>query len=386
MALIRTDGAVLARSPELTGSDLQRVMSPQAVRATMARLSSRVTTFTSPLDGVERIATYRKLPEYPIFVGYGLSTAAVLATWRQHLVTYAVIAALAAATLFSVTLLALRAAGQEACARADLVSEMARREIAESALRQAQKMEAVGQLTGGIAHDFNNLLAAVLGNLELLAKRLPDDPRLRRYVEGALEGTRRGAGLTRRMLAFARRQELSFEAVDVQGLIRGMSDLLERSIGPAVAIETRIPVRLAAARTDANQLEASLLNLVVNARDAMPKGGRIVLSGREAAVGFGSPTGLAARHYVVLAVSDTGEGMDAGTLARATEPFFTTKAIGKGTGLGLAMVHGLATQSGGTLRIESEVGAAPRWRSGCLLPSPEQRPLPFRSPKGRKAR
>ena len=374
MALIRTDGAVLARSPALTGSDLQRVMSPQAVRATIARLSSGLTTFTSPLDGVERIATYRKLPEYPIFVGYGLGTAVVLATWHQQIVTYAVVAAMAAATLFSVTLLALRAAGQEVIARADLVSEMARRETAEAALRQAQKMEAVGQLTGGIAHDFNNLLTAVLGNLELLAKRLPDDPRMRRYVEGALEGTQRGAGLTRRMLAFARRQELSFEAVDAQALIRGMSDLLERSIGPTVAIETRFPVRLAAARADPNQLEASLLNLVVNARDAMPKGGRILLSGREAAVGFGNPTGLAPGPYVVLGVSDTGEGMDAETLARATEPFFTTKPIGKGTGLGLAMVHGLATQSGGTLRIESEVGRGTTVEIWLPLAEPEAKP------------
>ena len=381
MALIRSDGAVLARSPELTGSDLERVMRPQAVRATIARLSSRTTTFTSPLDGVERIATYRKLPEYPIFVGYGLSTAAVLATWYRHLVTYAGVAAMAAATLFSVTLLASRAARQEALARADLVSEMARREAAEAALRQSQKMEAIGQLTGGIAHDFNNLLAAILGNLELLAKRLPEDPRMRRYIEGALEGTRRGAGLTRRMLAFARRQELSFEAVDVQTLIRAMSNLLERSLGPAVEIETRFPVRLPAARADANQLEASLLNLVVNARDAMARGGRIIISGREAAVGLGSPAGLAMGHYVVLAVSDTGEGMDAGTLARATEPFFTTKAVGKGTGLGLAMVHGLATQSGGTLRIESEVGQGTTVEIWLPVAEPGATPSPAPIPR-----
>ena len=280
----------------------------------------------------------------------------MLAPWRFHLAIYGLVALLAALALFAVTWFALRAAQEEAGTRASLVAEMARREAAEAALRQSQKMEAIGQLTGGIAHDFNNLLAAVLGNLELLAKRLPDDARLRRYVEGALEGARRGAGLTQRMLAFSRRQELTFEAIDVPALVRNMTDLFVRSIGPTIAIETHFPMRLSPARADANQLEAALLNLVVNARDAMPRGGRIVISGREEVVGLGRSHGLAAGRYVVLAVEDTGEGMSADTVARATEPFFTTKAIGKGTGLGLAMVHGLVAQSGGTLLIHSEVG------------------------------
>ncbi len=356
MALVRADGTVLARSPSLNTDQMQQALSPGNQQAVMARLLGGATTFASTLDGVERIAVFRKLAAYPIYVGYGLNTAAVLGPWRLHVLIYGGVALLAALTLCGVTWLALSAAQEEARARTILVDEMGRREAAEAALRQAQKMEAVGQLTGGIAHDFNNLLAVVLGNLELLAKRLPDDPRLRRYVEGGIEGARRGAALTQRMLAFSRRQDLKFEAVDLPALVAGMTDLLVRSLGSNITVETRFPVRLAPARVDAHQLEAALLNLAVNARDAMPGGGTIVIAGREAADGPERPPGLASGPYVVLAVTDSGEGMDAATLARAAEPFFTTKVVGKGTGLGLAMVHGLAAQSGGTLRIESTPG------------------------------
>ena len=356
MALVRADGIVLARSPQLNAGQMELALSPENQQAVMGRLLGHPTTFSSSFDGVERIAAFRKLASYPIYVGYGLSTSALLATWHFHLVIYAGLALLAALTLFSVTWLALGAAQEEVLARTNLVNEMSRREAAESALRQSQKMEAVGQLTGGIAHDFNNLLAVVLGNLELLAKRLPEDPRLRRYTEGAIEGTRRGAALTQRMLAFSRRQELKFETVDLPALVRGMTDLLVRSLGSNIAVETHFPVRLAPARVDANQLEAALLNLAVNARDAMPRGGTIVIAAYEKVTGSGSPPDLVRGRYVVLAVTDTGEGMDAATLARAAEPFFTTKVVGKGTGLGLAMVHGLAAQSGGTLHIDSVPG------------------------------
>ena len=355
MVLARADGVLLARSPALGTEDLQQVLDPGNRRALLDRLTGGTTTFTSSLDGIERIAAFRKLAAYPIYVGYGLGTQAVLNAWHAHVLAYGTAAMLAALTLFGVTWLALRSAQEEVQARAHLIDEMGRREIAEQALRQSQKMEAVGQLTGGIAHDFNNLLAAVLGNLELLAKRLPDEPRLRRYVDGAMEGARRGAGLTQRMLAFARRQELKLEAVDVVALVHGMEDLLVRSLGSTIDVETCLPAQLAPALVDANQLEAALLNLAVNARDAMSKGGRIIIAGREEGSGNG-PFGLAAGRYVVLSVRDTGEGMSADTLARAAEPFFTTKPVGKGTGLGLAMVHGLAAQSGGTLRIESVPG------------------------------
>jgi CheY-like chemotaxis protein len=216
----------------------------------------------------------------------------------------------------------------------------------EAALRQSQKIEAIGQLTGGVAHDFNNLLSVVLGNLELLRKRLRDDDKSKALLENAVEGAERGAALTQRMLAFARRQDLDPQAVDVSALVRGMADLLQRSIGPMVRIETHFPLRLPPALVDANQLELALLNLVVNARDAMPEGGTITIAGREEGSG----------PFIRLSVTDTGEGMDETTLARATEPFFTTKGTGKGTGLGLSMVHGLAEQSGGGFALRSRKG------------------------------
>jgi PAS domain S-box-containing protein len=224
-------------------------------------------------------------------------------------------------------------------------------EQAQRALAQAQKMEAVGQLTGGVAHDFNNLLMAVLGSLELLRKRLPDDPRLLRLLDNAVQGAERGAALTQRMLAFARRQDLKPAAVDLARLVRDMTDLLQRSIGPSVRIETRFPVGLPPAMVDAHQLELALLNLVVNARDAMPEGGTVTIAAR---LEPGDGEGAA---LLCLAVADTGTGMDEATLARAQEPFFTTKGVGRGTGLGLSMVHGLAAQSHGRLVLRSRPGA-----------------------------
>ncbi|MCC7272308.1 MAG: PAS domain S-box protein, partial [Alphaproteobacteria bacterium] len=230
-------------------------------------------------------------------------------------------------------------------------------DLAREALVQSQKMDAIGRLTGGIAHDFNNLLMAVLGGLELVRKRLPDNPRITPLIDNALLAARRGASLTQRMLAFARRQELKPEAIDVPALVGGMTDLLERSLGPAVTVETRFPPGLQAIRADANQLELALLNLAVNARDAMPEGGTIVIAARPEEVAPGSPGGPAPGRYVCLSVTDTGEGMDAATLERAMEPFFTTKGVGKGTGLGLSMVHGLTEQSGGRLVLHSRKGA-----------------------------
>jgi PAS domain S-box-containing protein len=227
-------------------------------------------------------------------------------------------------------------------------------ERAREALAQSQKMEAIGQLTGGVAHDFNNLLMAITGSLELLKKRVPDDPRINRLVDNAVQAAARGAALTQRMLAFARRQDLRPDAVDLPNLVGGMADLLQRSIGPAVKIETNFPADLPRALVDANQLELALLNLVVNARDAMPNGGTISIAGRFEP---GSPDATGSQTpRVVLAVSDTGQGMDSETLARAQEPFFTTKGVGKGTGLGLSMVHGLAEQSNGRLAISSREG------------------------------
>jgi PAS domain S-box-containing protein len=227
-------------------------------------------------------------------------------------------------------------------------------ELAREAFFQAQKMESIGQLTGGVAHDFNNLLMAVLSSLELLRKRLPHDPKLTQLVDNATQGAERGVSLVQRMLAFARRQELKVEPVDVPRLVRGMQELLQRTLGPSVVVETRVrgPVRSASA--DPNQLELALLNLAVNARDAMPNGGPITIEVREDKASLADA--LPKVDYVCIALTDAGEGMDMETLARATEPFYTTKGVGRGTGLGLSMVQGFAEQLSGCLKLKSRKG------------------------------
>ncbi|MGB7658074.1 MAG: PAS domain S-box protein [Pseudolabrys sp.] len=222
---------------------------------------------------------------------------------------------------------------------------------------QSQKLEAIGQLTGGIAHDFNNLLSAVLGSLELLRKRLPDDPKAVALLENAAQGAQRGTTLTKRMLAFARNYELKKEVTGVPELVRGMTELLQRSVGPSYSVETRFPLALKPVEVDANQLELALLNLSLNARDAMPDGGDIILSAREERIAAANRPGLEAGQYIRISVIDTGDGMDEETLRRAAEPFFTTKGVGKGTGLGLSMVHGFAEQSGGRLILYSQKGS-----------------------------
>ncbi|MDB5429653.1 MAG: sensor hybrid histidine kinase [Caulobacter sp.] len=229
-------------------------------------------------------------------------------------------------------------------------------ELAREALFQSQKLDAIGQLTGGIAHDFNNLLMAVIGSLEMVRKRMPHDPRITPLLDNAMQGAERGAALTQRMLAFARKQELTVGPVDAPALVRGMTGLLQRSLGPSLRIETCFPRDLPPALTDANQLENALLNVAVNARDAMPDGGVITIEASHEVIGAGTEIGLPPGGYVRLSVTDTGQGMDAKTLDRAMEPFYTTKGIGKGTGLGLAMVHGLAEQSGGRLKLRSQLG------------------------------
>lgn len=240
----------------------------------------------------------------------------------------------------------------------ELLAQIAERERTESQLRQMQKMESIGQLTGGVAHDFNNLLTAVIGNLELLSKHLPADAKTARLIGGAMQAAQRGAALTQRLLAFARHQDLEPRAVDLADLLRGMSDLLRRSIGTVVEMKLELPDGLPAAHVDANQVELALLNLVVNSRDAMPDGGSLTIA-LELAETAAAPD-LAAGRYLLLSVSDTGAGMDADTLQRAVEPFFSTKEIGKGTGLGLSMIHGLAQQLHGALRLFSTPGCGTR--------------------------
>jgi len=226
---------------------------------------------------------------------------------------------------------------------------------AQEALRQSQKMEAMGQLTGGVAHDFNNLLTPIVGSLDLLQRRGVGGQREQRLISGAIQSAERAKTLVQRLLAFARRQPLQPVPVDVRSLINGMADLLSSTTGPQVRVVVDVAGDLPAARADPNQLEMALLNLGVNARDAMPDGGTLRISATRESVRL-SRGDLRRGHYVRLSVADTGVGMDETTLARAVEPFFSTKGIGKGTGLGLSMAHGLVAQLGGALTIESKPG------------------------------
>jgi PAS domain S-box-containing protein len=228
-------------------------------------------------------------------------------------------------------------------------------EIAREALRQSQKMEAMGSLTGGVAHDFNNLLTPIIGSLDLLVRKGVGTEREQRLIGGALQSADRAKTLVQRLLAFARRQPLQAVAVDVAQLASGMVELIGSTIGPSIDVQVDLGQDLPPAKADPNQLEMALLNLAVNARDAMPDGGKLTIVAKLEAVEAGD-RGLAGGVYIRLGVSDTGSGMDAETLKRATEPFFSTKGVGKGTGLGLSMAHGLAAQLGGGLTIESKRG------------------------------
>jgi PAS domain S-box-containing protein len=253
------------------------------------------------------------------------------------------------------------------------------REVALQQLHESQKMESIGQLTGGVAHDFNNLLAVILGSLSLLKKAAPDDPRVSRLLDRAILGAERGATLTARLLAFARRQELKVEFVSLQKLLPEMLDFLRHSVGPNVAIHVEISPAVCAVEVDANQLELALINLAVNARDAMTQGGTLTIACHNE--DHGKRVGLPRDPFVCITITDTGEGMSTATLARAQEPFFTTKGVGKGTGLGLSMVQGFTAQSGGALRIRSEPGKGtkvtlwlPRAKEGFVAANAEIQP------------
>ncbi|HEY3919700.1 MAG TPA: response regulator [Stellaceae bacterium] len=233
----------------------------------------------------------------------------------------------------------------------------AEREQALAQVHEMQKLDSLGQLTGGLAHDFNNLLMAILGNLEMLTRRVGGDDNVRRLIDGASRAAERGAALTKRLLAFARRQELRPEPVDVARLIDDMSDLLRRTLGPTIELGASFPDDLALVHVDPNQLELAVLNLSLNARDAMPQGGKLSITAKLEAVERLNQRELSAGDFVRIMVGDTGFGMDEATLKRAAEPFFTTKGLGKGTGLGLSSVYGLAKQSGGAIAISSRVGS-----------------------------
>jgi signal transduction histidine kinase/CheY-like chemotaxis protein len=239
-----------------------------------------------------------------------------------------------------------------------LLAEIEEHRRTEEALRQAQKMQAVGQLTGGIAHDFNNLLTVISGNLELLQAKLDDAPRLLRFATAAANGVERAAKLTQQLLAFSRKQHLDARPIDLNLVVRGMDDLLRQTAGDTTRVTVRLASEASPALADQNQVEAALLNLVINARDAMPEGGEVIVTTASVVLdeAYARDAEMTPGAYVELAVQDTGVGMSREVASHAFEPFFTTKGVGKGSGLGLSMVYGFVRQSKGHVRLDSEVG------------------------------
>jgi len=359
--LVRTDGSILALHPfeEIPLDTIPPVESfAELIRDRPERGVYRT---PSGLDGSDWLVAFNRVAAHDAYVAIALPLAGVRTAWLREMGVVLAFAVPFMIALVGISFLALRNSRREGAALAELREETARRELTEAQLRQANKMEAVGQLSGGIAHDFNNLLTAIGGNLELLARRLPEDATQHRLVSSARQAVTKAAQLTQRLLAFSRRQPLNPEAVDVNRLISGMADLLHRTLGETVALETVLAAGLWRTLIDVNQLENALLNLAINARDAMPMGGRLTIETANAFIdeSYVAREGLRdvkTGQFVLVAVSDTGTGMSRATLERAFDPFFTTKAPGQGTGLGLSMVYGFVKQSGGHAKIYSEEG------------------------------
>jgi two-component system NtrC family sensor kinase len=357
--LLRDDGSVLVRYPPLPSP---RVFSSETpvMRAIAAEPDRGSFWGRGGIDGIERLFGYQRIGEYPLYVAFGIPRQGVLTLWRANLVDYLLFAIPASLGLFCMTLFAVRQLQQQRVAtwrwRATarrLNREMHRRTRVEAELHQSQKMEALGQLTGGVAHDFNNLLTVLQGCLEMLSGR-QREPTLQARVEMALATVERGERLASQLLAFARRQPLTVARLDLNDTLRQMAELMARTVGSKVRVETDLAPDLWPIDADATQLELAVINLAINSRDAMPEGGVLMVRTFKTTL----PKGALgeAGDFVGLEISDTGAGMPPEILARAFEPFFTSKGPGKGTGLGLSLVYGFARQSGGSASIRSEVG------------------------------
>ena len=364
--LVRSDGSVLARYPK---ADAPPRMDPQGGFMTQLRRSPRGQfTAVSRVDGVERIQAYSQVRDYPLFIGFAIETDYVLRDWRRESLAVITGAMLLALTLAMLWLAIVRQSRQQQLVARhwelianDLDVEVRRRKEAEEGLRQSQKMEAVGQLAGGIAHDFNNLLAALVGNVQLMRRRLDQGAfhDLTRYV-GAVESiTGKASALTQRLLALSRRQTLAPAPLDVRQRIEAMHELLSHTVGPSIHVRTVLSAEPCRTVCDPGELDNLLLNLSINARDAMPEGGDLTILAGPVSLDTSQSTALrlpSHARYVVVRVKDSGTGMTPETLQRAFEPFFTTKVTGQGTGLGLSMVHAFVTQAYGAVQIESTVG------------------------------
>src|SRR6266700_1169447 len=346
-ALLRDDGRFLARYPERPDRGLQP---GSALHTTIAqgRERSMQTIRRSQIDAVERRVGHRKLEGFPVYVVAGIDSSAIRGEWMATMASHLVFGLPATLFLLLIIGVALRRTRR-------LYAEAERREAAEAALRQAQRLEAIGQLTGGVAHDFNNLLMVVSGSAERLRRDLTSEKH-GRLLDMIMNATSRGESLTRQLLAFSRRQMLTPAVIDLTQRLPELKDMLTRSLRGDIETEVVVPNQSCAVKVDPSELELALLNLAVNARDAMARGGtlgstveRVVVGGKVAEEGLSG-------EFVAIHVADTGGGIPADILPHVFEPFFTTKEIGKGTGLGLSQVYGFAKQSGGTATITSAVG------------------------------
>jgi two-component system, NtrC family, sensor kinase len=355
-ALVRADGSFLARYPAPVAIGLKLTDASTTMKSIAANPQAGINTLTSQTDAVRRRLGYRKVPDFPAYVFAAVDEDAIVSEWMRLMGSYLVVGAPATALLFAALLFGLvrtQRLHREAEARAN----------AEAALRQSQKMEAIGQLTGGVAHDFNNLLTIVLGNLGT-AKRVldashPAAPRLQRAVASALQGAERAAAVTERLLAFSRRQPLKPIVVDVNSALRDSEVLLRRALGENRALKVVLASGARNIEVDPSQLDVAVLNLVVNARDAIGEHGSVRLTTGTLDVddtNSAAYADLAHGRYTFIEVADDGVGMPPDVLARAIEPFFTTKSTGRGTGLGLSQVYGFVKQSGGHVTIDSAVG------------------------------
>jgi len=336
VALVREDGALLIAHPAHGARTEVSAAFREHIRRSPVGLYSGV----SRGDGLERMKPYAKVGEYPVFIRFSVGVREILASWERELLGLTAFGLFSAGALTALSVALLRSA--------------ARQQRAEERLREAQKMEALGRLTGGIAHDFNNLLQLLKNNLYLIDRRAEDPGAARAFARQASRAVQRGADLTSHLLAFARRQPLAPQAVDVTHLLRDAAALLHGTLAADIELVVAPAADTWPAMIDPNQAEMALLNLAVNARDAMPEGGTLVMRTENVIIGprHEDPP-LRPGDYVLLSVGDSGIGMDAANAKRAFEPFFTTKAAGKGSGLGLSQVHGFAAQSGGGVRIES---------------------------------
>ena len=344
-AMLRGDGAFLARYPQTP--NLPRLGSGTGFQKQLTENAAGGIYLTgSIIDGRERLIGTRKLAQYPIYISTGIETAAIRSEWLS-----AIAARLAFGVPATTALLAALAVALIRTRRA--ITEGARREQVEDALRQTQRLEAVGKLTGGVAHDFNNLLMVVKASVERLM-RVERPPRDTRYLEMIKTAAERGQSLTRQLLTFARRQALNPEPVDLAARVPAMREMHERSLRGDIAVKMQVLDEVCPVSVDTGELDLAILNLGVNARDAMPNGGTLTLRLHRVEL-RGVPDDLTGA-FVALSVRDTGTGIPAALLPRVFEPFFTTKEVGKGTGLGLSQVYGFARQSGGTAIVDSNEG------------------------------